>query len=192
MAIKPVIELPLFCLPTLDWFRQLEENAVIRIVNYKQFPDDARFKRIEFAGQQGKQQFTIPLVSESRKGDYKSVMISYQTNWHHQLINALQTAYGKSPFYEYYDYRLEAILKKAPVKLYDLNLELLHFMLKALKLEVTIEEVEGEQYLEPELNIGNLLYYQVFQDRNGFISGLSAIDYLFNEGWESFPMREIR
>ncbi len=190
MAVKTIIELPLFCLPPLEWFRQLEENAILRIFNYNLFPDDARFRRIDFAGQQGKQLFTIPLVQDSRKGDYKSVKISYQTNWHHQLINALQTAYGKSPFYEYYDYRIESVFKKAPSNLYDLNMELLHFMLKALKIDIEIEEIDGQAFLEPEFKIGNLLYYQVFQDRNGFIEGLSAIDFLFNEGWENFLLRE--
>ena len=178
-------DLPLFCLPELGWFRQLPEMGVLKIVNYEVFPEDHRFKRIDFAGQQGLQQFTIPLINDSRQGDYKSVKISYQTNWHNQLVNALQTAYGKSPFYEYYDYRLNPIFKKAPTYLYDLNLELLHLMLKAFKLDLTIEETQGGEYSAPELNIGNLPYYQVFRDRNGFIDNLSALDFLFNEGWEN-------
>jgi hypothetical protein len=180
-----ITHLPLYCLPELAWFRQLPEKSVVQIVNYAAFPDDHRFKRIDFAGQQGRQQFTIPLVSDSRHSDYKSVKISYQTNWHHQLINALQTAYGKSPFYEYYDYRLNPIFKKAPTFLYDLNMELLHFMLKAFKLDLSIKETDLGDYIAPELNIGNLPYYQVFHDRNGFIEQLSALDFLFNEGWEN-------
>lgn len=190
MAVRNLIELPLFCLPPLEWFRQLEENSILRIINYNKFPEDVRFRRIDFASQQGKQLFTIPLVQESKKGDFKSVKISYQTNWHNQLINALQTAYGKSPFYEFYDYRIEPVFKNAPSNLYDLNMELLHFMLKAFKIDIEIEEIDGQTFFEPEFKIGNLPYYQVFQDRNGFIGGLSAIDFLFNEGWESFPIPE--
>lgn len=186
--MKNEIVLPLYCVPTLAWFRRLEEGAVLKLVNYSIFPDEPEFRRIDFAGQQGLQQFTIPLVSESRKGDYKSVQLSYQTNWHHQLINALKTAYGKSPYYEYYDYRLEPILKAKPQFLYELNLALLKFVVQALKLDVEILESEGGDFEKPEFEENARPYYQVFADRNGFIGNLSVLDYLFNEGWDNFQI----
>lgn len=186
--MKNEIVLPLYCVPTLAWFRRLEEGAVLKLVNYSIFPDEPEFRRIDFAGQQGLQQFTIPLVSESRKGDYRSVQLSYQTNWHHQLLNALKTAYGKSPFYEYYDYRLEPILKARPQFLYDLNLALLRFVVQALKLDVEIVECAEGDFVKPIFNEPVSAYYQVFADRNGFIGNLSVLDYLFNEGWDKFQI----
>ena len=186
--MKKVIVLPLYCVPSLAWFRQVEEGSVLKIVNYIDFPDAPEFRRIDFAGQQGRQQFILPLVSDSRKGDYKSVQLSYQTNWHHQLINALKTAYGKSPFYEYYDYRLEPILKARPQYLYELNLSLLKFVVQALKLDVEIEETSEGDFEKPEFSDATAPYYQVFADRNGFIGGLSVLDYLFNEGWDTFQV----
>lgn len=186
--MKQEIVIPLYCAPSLSWFKSLKEGTVLKIVNYSEFPDDPEFRRIEFASQQGRQQFVLPLVADSRKGDYRSVQLSYQTNWHHQLINALKTAYGKSPFYEYYDYRLEPILKSKPVFLYDLNLSLLHFVIKALKLDVEVVESEEGVFEKPALEVETTPYYQVFADRNGFVGGLSVLDYLFNEGWDNFEL----
>lgn len=186
------LELPLYCLPGLNWFRTLAQNEVLSVPNYAHFPAQvSHFKKIDFAGINGKQSFIIPLVAESKKGDYKSVKLSYQTNWHHQLFNALKTAYGKSPFFEYYDYKLEPIIKKGHTFLYDLNMELLLFTLQALKVDIVIKEIEKKSFDEPKLTIDNVRYYQVFEDKNGFISEVSIIDYLFNMSWLDYHSMDL-
>jgi len=186
------IELPLYCLPELNWYRTLAQKEVLEIPNYAAFPEQiSQFKKIDFAGINGKQSVIIPLVGVTKKGDYKSVKLSYQTNWHHQLFNALKTAYGKSPFFEYYDYKIEPIIKKGHTFLYDLNMELLLFTLQALKVDIAIKEVEQERFEGPKLIIDNVRYYQVFEDKNGFISNVSIIDYLFNMSWLDYHSTDL-
>lgn len=178
---------PLLFAAPIWWYSGIELLDTIIISDYDKFPDYPYFNRIEFAGMQGRQSFSIPLVKESRDGCYSKVRISYQTNWHHQLVNALKTAYGKSPFFEFYDYQIEPIIKRQHEYLFELNMEMLLFTLKALKVDTRIKTEVEAKFIEPSSQIVNIPYYQVFEEQNGFIPGLSILDFLFNEGGFKMP-----
>lgn len=178
------LKFPLYLAPDLNWFKSIESAQTIEISNRFKFNQQSEYNRIVFAGPHGKQQFSIPLVAESKKGDFSEVLISYQENWHNQLINALRTAYGKSPFYEFYDYKLEPIIRSKEPFLAKFNLKIMEFLLEAFKLNVSIRLVEGE----PDMisRTAEMSYYQVFSGLNGFIPNLSALDFLFNAGWDMY------
>lgn len=173
---------PLLLLPSCKYYASIYHEDVIKLPDYQPLPDDPRFNRLEFGGHTGRMTFSIPLVAASRKGPYSCVEISYATNWHNQLINALKTAYGKSPFFEYYDYQIEKIFKKKLKHLMDLNLELLQWSLRALKMETKIEMIEHVPF-EFQKNANPILnYHQVFLSEVGFVNDLSILDLIFNEG----------
>lgn len=181
--MKRSLTMPLFLAPGLDWFKLVNNIDNVLLAREARYDGDKRYNRILFAGTQGKQSFSIPLVGESKKSTVGAIRISYLEKWQHQLVQALRTAYGKSPFYEYYDYKLEPILLKEHEYLADLNQEIIGFMLEAFKLNIAL----GNTSATPGNPMDSAFleeYYQVFAEKNGFIPGLSALDYLFNEGWE--------
>lgn len=177
------IIMPLYLAPELNWFRAISREKIVPVSLGMKYNDDPGYNRLSVAGPHGRQDFSIPLVAESRKSDIASLRISYAERWSARLINALRTAYGKSPFYEYYDYKLEPILSAKHEYLYQLNQDILLFMMEAFKFgaELNLTAQAANWNLEStEMDT----YYQVFASSNGFIPGLSALDYLFNESWD--------
>lgn len=173
---------PLLLLPPCDYYASIYQADVIQLPDYMPMPDEPGFNRLEFGGHNGRMTFSIPLVATTRKGQYSQVEISYATNWHNQLINALKTAYGKSPFFEYYDYQIEKIFKKKLTHLMALNLELMQWSLKALKMETRIETIEHVPFEILKNPNPILAYHQVFLSEIGFVKDLSILDLIFNEG----------
>jgi hypothetical protein len=178
------MQMPLYCAGPIQTFLPFLEYEKIVLIDEQQFPQHAAYRnRIEFVGVSGKQILSIPLQASSRKANYRLVELSYQERWQNQLLNALRTSYGKSPFYEYYDYRFVEVIKMEHQYLWDFNFELLNLILKCLKIDIPIEieqrEILRDQTLEePKADP----YYQVFAQEIGFVGGLSILDLLFNEG----------
>lgn len=155
--------------------------------------------RLRFLSVEGAEDFTVPVVhgGSRRIGD---IMVDWSTPWLHRLEYALETAYGSSPFFEYYRDSLFALLEKRPEALLQLNSSALDWTLESLQLPFSSETLyaAAEDFAETQVvdlrdrihpKRPSLLpekpHYQVFSERYGFVSGLSALDLIFNEGPES-------
>lgn len=66
------------------------------------------------------------------------IEIDYRQNWRHQHWRTLQTAYGGTPYFEYYAAYLHDIYQQKPTRLFDLNLQFLHFYFRCLRLRQPI------------------------------------------------------
>jgi len=172
MAVSKV--LPLYLLPSVDWFVDAIAGTSIMIGEEEQFTKQTFRNRLAYGTFQGTKTFSIPLVQSTTSAGYKKVSISYDTNWPQQLVNALRTAYGKSPFFEYYGYRFEAIFLKRPEKLFTLNLGLLSEIMNCLKIDTTIV-IENSKAISLE-------FYQVFSEKTAFQPHLTILDLIYNEG----------
>src|SRR5687767_15886504 len=82
----------------------------------------------------------LPLTGLHGKIAVKDVRIDYTQKWLNNHWRAIQSAYGKAPFFEYYSDDLHTVLFRNHVFLYDLNLELLTLCLKWLKWSLPIRE----------------------------------------------------
>lgn len=183
------VHLPLFFAAPIHWYVELLGSNGLVLQDENVFSELPTYNRLQICGKTGIQSISIPLVGESRKGKSSKVEISYTQRWQNHLINALRTAYGKSPFYEYYDYRLEPILKNDYKYLWDLNFEILKFTLSCLKLDTQIIGTENVEKVNlPKESAEIVPYYQVFSDSTGFISGLSILDLIFNEGIQAYEV----
>ncbi len=126
------------------------------------------------------------------------VGIDYEQKWLKNHVRAIQSAYGKAPFYEYYSDDILEVFHKKPIYLHDLNRRLLTKCLEILELNVKIEypgiidETQKNEvynalnHINPK-NICNqdplfrsIDYFQVFG--NNFADNLSIIDLIFCEG----------
>ena len=134
--------------------------------------------RYNIAGPNNIQTLTVPITQDDKHNPITQVRINYNENWIRDHKHAWQTAYGKSPFFEYYDYRFWSILDAQPVMLGDLIYpwnQLLFAQLGMSSYESTSKETQQ--------NIIQIKPYpQVFDVKFGFRSEVSGIDLLFNQG----------
>lgn len=89
---------------------------------------------------QGVQPLTVPVIDGNRAEKVKSsaIEIDYRQNWIHRHWRTLQTAYGNSPYFEYYADYLHDIYVSKPALLFDLNLAFLRLLLRCLRLTLPV------------------------------------------------------
>jgi WbqC-like protein family len=148
------------------------------ITNLPSFSVLNKPNRYNIAGPNNIQTLTVPITQDDKHNPITQVRINYNENWIRDHKHAWQTAYGKSPFFEYYDYRFWSILDAQPVMLGDLIYpwnQLLFAQLGLSSSESTSKETQQ--------NIIQIKPYpQVFDVKFGFRSEVSGIDLLFNQG----------
>lgn len=174
--------LPLYLLPPVEWYLAGLQEGGFYISVQEPYAKQTLRNRYRIAGPNGLQALSVPVQAVSARGQLDQVQIAYTERWLSEHKHACQAAYGKSPFYEFYDYRIWDLFEAQPDLLLDLSrplLERLHgfLQLNDLPLEFVNQPVSLEAFEEL-----NEKYPQVFEDRHGFQSGLSVLDLLSNQG----------
>ena len=158
----------------------------------------------------GELSLSIP-VERTRPGKpfTRDMRISAHDNWQHIHWNAIASAYGSSPFFEYYRDDFAPFYEKSQSGrfLLDYNNDLQEMVCRLLGIAPDISY--SENYLSPTDGITDLRevispkhdpvesllprpYYQVFSMKWGFSPGLSIIDLLLNMGNEALLVRYDR
>ena len=174
-------QLPLYLLPSVDWFAEAICAESIVLGDEEQFTKQTERNRLMYGTFQGTKTFSIPLINNTIGFGFDRVLISYDTNWPQQLVHALKTAYGKSPFFEYYGYRFEAIILSRPSNLWDLNFNLLSEIINCLKIDIPIS-IQKIKAINSETLHEVIPYYQVFSEKTEFQPHLTILDLIYNEG----------
>lgn len=149
----------------------------------------------------GKDVLVVPLTNKHGKVAVKDIRIDYSQKWVNNHWRSICSAYGKSPFFEFYASDLEKVLFDEQIFLYDLNYQLLTMCLKWLKLDVTLEETTayeknnfpGKIDLRSRIDAKDQEYCKlVYKDRGyhqvfgkSFLENLSIIDVIFCCGPEA-------
>ena len=189
--------LPSFYLPPLSWFAEFlrVENKII-LEQFENFPKQTFRNRANIYGANGKLSLIIP-ISHSGKRVFKDIEISYAENWQKLHHKSIKTAYQSSPYFEFYEDRIEKVFNLQPKYLLDYNLHALEIVQEILKTDRQFTMSEAYEKTPVSADFRNLFsakkdsestfpeYYQVFSDRFGFIENLSIIDLICNKGPES-------
>lgn len=139
---------------------------------------------------------SVPVHGVRKKQPVRDVRIDYQQKWLNVHLKGLQSAYGKSPFFEYFYADLERVYLRKHAYLLDLNRELLTLCLTFLRWNVILEvsEKKGEELscrdirglIHPKRlkDRGNIYTPYPYQQIFGadFVPDLSIVDLLFCEG----------
>ncbi|GAB3288567.1 WbqC family protein [Hymenobacter tenuis] len=90
---------------------------------------------------QGVQPLTVPVINGNRSEKVltSEIEIDYSQNWVHRHWRTLQTAYGGTPYFEYYADYLHDIYVQKPRLLFELNYRLLEFHLRCLRLRLPVQ-----------------------------------------------------
>lgn len=191
------ILLPLFYLPPVSWFAVFfdEENQTV-IEQYENFPKQTYRNRTVIYGANGRLSLIIP-INHNGKRVMKEIEMSHRENWLKIHWKSIKTAYQSSPYFEFYEDRLEGIFNFKTDSLMEFNLNALKIILEILKTEKTFSLNTEFSKTPKEENYRDFFsakkpsefqmeeYYQTFSDKMGFEKDLSILDLICNKGPES-------
>ncbi|WP_297066006.1 WbqC family protein [uncultured Duncaniella sp.] len=162
---------------------------------------DKRFKvthRFAIADTRGRLELTVPIAKpQSSQCCWGDIEISTHGNWWDVHRIALESAYGRTPFFEYYADSLLPMLTAGVEERFPLLKDLSDawdtWIRHKLMLPLPVAAETGESRPEsPSIiteNSNNATdfaqYWQVRADKIGFIGNLSVLDLIFNLGPEA-------
>ena len=188
-------------LAPVEYYSAMAKADTVFLEHCEFYEKQSYRNRCNIAGANGQLALTIPV--EKSKGSRmltRDVRISEHSDWQLQHWRSIESAYNSTPFFEYYKDDLIPFYEKNWTFLWDFNTEIQTKMLELLDLQVDIQltkeykvdfdenvqDVRNSIHPKKETEVGSFkTYYQVFEQRFGFIPNLSSIDLLFNMGNES-------
>lgn len=186
-------------LPPIDYLKAMIEADQTVIEAHENFQKRSYRNRAVILSANGPLTLSVPVKKpEGNHTPITAVTIDYGETWQHDHWQAIQSAYNKSPFFEYYGYLIEPFYKKRWKSLLEYNTELLSVLLKILSIDKPIHFSETYQPkpldgtvdcrdLFQKHKVGNTLfpvttYPQVFDYKFPFEANISILDTLFNLG----------
>lgn len=182
------------------------EPAVVYIEACEHYVKQSWRNRCRFYAADGAQTLNFPVRHEDFGKPISQMRIDWKTDWLTRHERAIISAYRTSPYFEYYQDELFAILDSRPELMLDFNTQILRFFLRKTGIPADIRftseweavTIEGHKVTDlreaihpkrPNTILKDLglerPYWQVFSQKHGFIPGLSIMDLLFNEGPDS-------
>ena len=191
------ILLPIFYLPPISWFAVFlkEENEIV-LEQYENFPKQTYRNRTNIYGANGRLSLIIP-INHSGERVMKEIKVSHRENWQKLHWKSIKSAYQSSPYFEFYEDKLQKIFEFESDSLIQFNLNALKIVLDILKTEkayslnieyvkIPLEENYREKFsAKKESEIEMEEYYQTFTDKMGFMKDLSILDLICNKGPET-------
>jgi hypothetical protein len=179
------------CLPSISWWAFLIQNKNEPLFVNHTFQKQCALSQFHISSSNTPfHKLSIPIDGSSKKGLYKDVKISNETNWQKQIWKNIQTAYKSAPFFIYYDYKILPLFEKKYHFLYEFNLDAFEMVKQCIKYSFPQMISKEDRAYQPLLFLDQLKYPQVFDDKNGFIANLSILDLIFNLGPQTIEYLE--
>lgn len=127
----------------VQWYQKLNRYPYIYIERCESFIKQTYRNRCVIATTNGLQTLSIPVEHTQDKGDDSSrlitdIRISNHGNWRHLHWNALMSAYGDSPFFDYYVDDIRPFFEQRWENLFDFNMAITHKLCELLDIHPTI------------------------------------------------------
>ena len=189
----------------IQWYQKLNRYDECLIERHESFIKQTYRNRMIIPTTNGPLSLTIP-TNHDISLSMKDIRISDHANWRHVHWNALLSAYGESPFFEYYQDDIRPFYEKKYEFLFDFNMETTEKMIELLdirpKISITEAYIQSKELKEedeikdfrdairpkkplPDAEFVPKRYYQVYGQKHGFQPNMSILDLLFNEGNEA-------
>lgn len=184
------------CFPSIATFIAIAKAEKVVFEVHDNYQKQTYRNRCYVYAANGKLQLSIPVVfSQKNRQKYSEVKIANEYNWQDNHWKTLESAYKTSPFFEFYEDELKFLFHQIFDSILDFNLKCFDVLCDCLQLEVDYTKTElfnkspeNIDDLRPLVNAKKEIqlpfdkYQQVFSEKHGFISNLSILDLLFNEG----------
>lgn len=187
----------------VQWYQKLYRYDRCLIERHDNFVKQTYRNRCVIATTNGLQTLSLPIEQyDGLKCPMKDIRLSDHGNWRHQHWNALLSAYGESPFFEFLADDLRPFFERRWEFLFDFNLAITHTICELIDIEPTLEltehyetgdpvacpdfrEVIRFKHPLPDADFAPRPYHQVYGQKWGFQPNLSILDLLFNLGREA-------
>ena len=188
------ILLPTYFPSLLFWKIILKDNFFWMKNSY--YKKQTLRNRMFIHGANGKLMLSIPIRHSgiNQKRFYDDVSIDSSSDWKKNHFKSIKIAYQSSPYFEFYEEDLKNFYQVETSNLYNFNLKSVELVLKWLEMGTNnrtidfnikiykqsknIKEIDNREIKKKS----NIKYIQTFEDKNGFIDGLSILDMIFNCG----------
>ena len=193
----------------MQWYQKLHRAEHVWMEQWESFQKQTYRNRCLIATTQGIQALTIPVDRPSTVNYIKDIRVSDHGNWRHLHWNALQSAYGESPFFDYYQDDIRPFFEQRWDFLLDFNEAIRVKMCELIDIQpkvsltdswsdishsslhtphssiIDLRETIRPKHPGADLDFEAKPYYQVYRQKHGFLPNLSILDLLFNMGPES-------
>lgn len=186
----------------VQWYQKLNRYDRCLIECHDHYIKQTYRNRCTIATTQGMQTLSVPIERyDGLKCAMRDIRVSDHGNWRHLHWNALMSAYGESPFFEYYADDIRPFFEKRWEFLFDFNMEITFKMCELIDIRPTISTTDAyvadtagmhdfrdtirPKHPLPDEQFVPTPYYQVYRQKHGFLPNLSVLDLLFNEGNEA-------
>lgn len=189
-------------LPPIAYFVLIAHAEEVWIESQEKFEKQTYRNRCEILGANSLQRLTVPVHSANSGLLIQKMLIDHRQKWMNNHWRAIQSAYGKSPFFDHYSEYLQTELYRTTDSLFELNHRLLTLCLRLMGIKTKINLTEKydlkpaedifdcRSAIHPKKGIAGLtwfqpeMYYQVFG--KDFAPNLSIVDLMFCMGPDSF------
>ena len=156
----------------IQWYQKLYRADKVWIECHETFQKQTYRNRCVIATTQGNQALTVPVERSplSPVITIKDLRISDHGNWRHLHWNAIQSAYGESPFFEYYQDDIRPFFEKRWDFLLDFNEAICEKMCELIDIQPAIYHTEEYIKIPSSLNTQhstlNTQHYPVLNTRD--------------------------
>lgn len=189
---KQIVLPPAYC-GSIYYYAAMAQYGSVAIDTSRRFNKrDKDCHRCTISGPNGLQRLTVPLEKpqEWHSTRMSDVRVSRHGEWWHVHRVAIESAYGRTPFFEYYADELMQAYTGDIELLVDLDGIIDRFCRSALGITSTADTASEIVTATPQLH--DVEYYQIWASRFGFTPGLSVLDLIFNMGNEApLVLREM-
>lgn len=193
-----VILPPCYCAPAA-YYAIMSACGTTVVLDSVPFNKRAKYThRTDIADTHGTLSLTVPVQKPKKSSGavWSDILVSPHNEWWHIHTTALESAYGRTPFFEYYKDSLLPLISARSVNkpVTELDSSLDAVIRRILGIDTKIENIQNIDISNPKvidltqtaLKYAPVIeYYQVRETRHGFIPHLSILDLIFNMGTEA-------
>jgi len=181
---------------SINYYRALIDGTYLKFDLYNSYRKMSFRNRCLIAGANGIIELSVPLLNgRNQRVPFSEVKIDNRQKWQTMQWRSIVSSYRRSPWFEFYEHKLEPIFSTRYETLAELNMAVWKWSLDCLRLDLAygFEEVNGEEkdvrdlwlprnYASPREGFPEIRYRQVFEERLGFLPNLSVMDLIFCAG----------